>query len=51
MQWFVTEQTEEEANSDNNLKKFQLVGNDGRGILMMDAELAMRVYTPAVVPV
>jgi len=51
LQWFVNEQTEEEANSDNNLKKFQLVGNDGRGILMMDAEMAARVYTPPVVPV
>lgn len=49
LQWFVNEQTEEEANSDNNLKKYQLVGNDGRGILMMDAEMAARVYTPPVV--
>lgn len=49
LQWFVNEQTEEESNSENNLKKFQLVGNDGRGILMMDAELATRVYVPAVV--
>jgi ferritin len=51
LQWFVNEQTEEEANSENNLKKFQLVGNDGRGILMMNAELAARVYTPPVIPV
>jgi ferritin len=49
LQWFVNEQTEEEANSENNLKKFQLVGNDGRGILMLDAELATRVYVPAVI--
>lgn len=49
LQWFVNEQTEEESNSENNLKKFQLVGNDGRGILMMDAELATRVYTAPVV--
>jgi ferritin len=50
LQWFVTEQTEEESNSENNLKKFQLVGNDGRGILMLDAEFATRVYAPPVVP-
>lgn len=49
LQWFVNEQTEEEANSENNLKKFQLVGSDGRGILMLDAELATRVYTPPTV--
>ena len=49
LQWFVTEQTEEEANSENNLKKLQLVGNDGKGILMLDAELATRVYAPPAV--
>jgi len=46
LQWFVNEQTEEEANADNNVKKFNLVGNDGRGILMMDTEMSARVYTP-----
>ncbi len=46
LQWFVTEQAEEEANSENNLNKVKLVGDDGRGILMLDAELAQRVYTP-----
>lgn len=49
LQWFVNEQTEEEANSENNLKKFQLVGNDGRGILMLDGEMAARVYNPPIV--
>lgn len=49
LQWFVNEQTEEESNSENNLKKFQMVGNDGRGILMLDAEMATRVYTTPVV--
>ncbi|MDP4094874.1 MAG: ferritin [Bacillota bacterium] len=46
LQWFVNEQTEEEANAENNLKKFMIVGNDGKGILMMDSELATRVYVP-----
>ncbi|MFZ5988201.1 MAG: ferritin [Bacillota bacterium] len=46
LQWFINEQVEEEATADHNLKKFKLVGNDGRGILMIDAELAQRVYTP-----
>ncbi|NLD47244.1 MAG: ferritin [Clostridiaceae bacterium] len=46
LQWFINEQVEEEANADHNLKRFKIAGNDGRGILMIDAELAQRVYTP-----
>lgn len=48
LQWFINEQVEEEATADHNLKMMKLVGNDGRGILMLDAELAKRVYTPPV---
>ncbi len=48
LQWFVTEQAEEEATAENILKKLRLIGNDGRGLLMLDAELAQRVYTPPV---
>jgi ferritin len=48
LQWFVNEQVEEEENADNNLKKIKLVGNDGKGILMLDAEMATRVYTAPV---
>jgi len=50
LQWFVNEQVEEEENADSNIKKFELVKGDGRGIMMLDAELAQRVYTPAVNP-
>lgn len=46
LQWFVNEQTEEEENADNNVKRFNLAGDDGRGILLMDAEMAARVYVP-----
>lgn len=46
LQWFITEQAEEEATMDNNVKKLKLIGNDGRGLLMIDAELAARVFTP-----
>ncbi|MDQ2087140.1 ferritin [Herbivorax sp. ANBcel31] len=46
LQWFVNEQVEEEDTADGNLKKFKIVGNDGKGILMIDAEMAKRVYTP-----
>ncbi len=48
LQWFVNEQTEEEENADNNVKRFNLVGSDGRGILMLDAEMAARVYVPVI---
>lgn len=45
LKWFIDEQAEEEANAEQNLAKIRLVGeNDGRGILMLDAEMAARVY-------
>lgn len=47
LKWFIDEQVEEEENADNNIKKFEYVKDDGKGILMMDAELAARIYTPA----
>jgi ferritin len=50
LQWFVNEQAEEESNMDGNVKKLQLIGDDMKGILMMDAELMTRVYTLAVNP-
>lgn len=46
LQWFVTEQMEEEATMDRVLKKLQLIKNDPQGLFMLDAELAQRVYTP-----
>jgi len=46
LKWFIDEQIEEEANAEHNLSKIKLIGeNDGRGILMLDAEMATRVYT------
>lgn len=45
LKWFIDEQAEEEANAEQNLSKIRLVGEtDGRGILMLDAEMAARVY-------
>lgn len=46
LQWFVTEQVEEEANPTEILQKLDLVGNDGNGLFMIDQELAQRVFTP-----
>lgn len=50
LQWFVNEQAEEESNMDENIKKLELIGDDIRGILMLDAELMTRTYTLAVNP-
>ncbi len=47
LKWFIDEQVEEEENADNNIQKYELVKDDGKGILMLDAEFGARVYTPA----
>lgn len=46
LQWFVTEQVEEEASADEVIKKIQLAGEQGGGMFMLDRELATRVFTP-----
>ena len=45
LQWFVTEQIEEEANDNEIISKLKLVGKDGNGLFMIDRELAARVFT------
>jgi ferritin len=47
LQWFVDEQVEEEANSSKVVQDLRLVGNDGRGILMLDRELGQRTFVLA----
>jgi ferritin len=42
LQWFVSEQVEEEATAQKLLKRMQMVGNNLPGLLMMDRELGMR---------
>jgi ferritin len=46
LQWYVTEQIEEEGNDIDIIAKLKLIGDDGNGLLMLDKELAMRVFTP-----
>lgn len=48
LQWFITEQREEESNMDRVLNKLKLVEGDGRGLLLLDQELAQRMYNPPV---
>jgi ferritin len=42
LQWFVTEQVEEEENVGNVLEQLKLLGNAKGGLFMMDRELAKR---------
>ena len=42
LQWFVTEQVEEEATVGEIISKLKLVKEDGYGLLMIDNELAAR---------
>jgi ferritin len=46
LQWFVTEQVEEEASADEVVQKLRLVGNDSAGLFMLDGEMGQRVFTP-----
>ena len=50
LQWFITEQAEEEENMGRVLNKLKLIKGDGAGLFMIDSELAQRIYTPAVIP-
>lgn len=48
LQWFVTEQVEEEANVSHIIAKLKRVKDDGRGLMMIDQELAQRTLAPVV---
>ena len=49
LQWFVTEQVEEEASADGVIQQLKLAGDQGGGLFMIDKEMAARtfVYPPA----
>ena len=46
LQWFVSEQVEEEANVKDIVDKLELVKDSPNGIFMLDRELAQRTFTP-----
>jgi len=46
LQWFVTEQVEEEENDRDLIGKLKLIGDNGQGLLMLDNEMATRVFVP-----
>jgi ferritin len=46
LQWFVTEQIEEEANDNDIIAKLKQVGDKVDALLMLDRELETRVFEP-----
>jgi ferritin len=46
LQWFITEQVEEEANVSDIVERLKMMGDFKGGLLMMDAELKTRVFVP-----
>lgn len=47
LDWFVKEQGEEEKNTEDIVKRYDLFGNDPKGLYLLDAELATRIYAAA----
>ena len=46
LQWFVSEQVEEEDSVGTVLDKMRLIGEDKSGLFTLDQELGSRVFTP-----
>ncbi len=46
LQWFVSEQVEEEATAGGIVNKLKLIGDDAAGLFALDQELGQRVFTP-----
>ena len=44
LQWFISEQVEEEATADGIVQKIKLAGPQGSGMFMIDRELGLRVF-------
>ena len=45
LNWFVSEQVEEEENARELIDKFKLIDGNGMGLYMLNQELAARVYS------
>jgi ferritin len=46
LQWFVSEQVEEEETAQSMIDAIKLIGDNGFGVYTMDKELGQRKYTP-----
>ena len=44
LDWFVDEQMEEEENADSMISRYNLFGQDPKGLYLLDQEYAARVY-------
>lgn len=44
LQWYVTEQIEEEGNDNEIIDKLKLAGEDGNGLFMIDKDLSTRIF-------
>lgn len=47
LQWFITEQVEEEDSASQVIDTLRMIGNSNRGLLMLDRELASRAAPQA----
>ena len=45
LQWFVSEQVEEEDTAGTLVDKLKLIGKDANGLFMLDTELGQRLFT------
>lgn len=45
LDWFIEEQGEEEEKADKMINRYQLFGQDPKGLYLLDQEYAARVYT------
>ena len=50
LQWYVSEQVEEEATASDLIQKYTMAGDDPNGLLMLDAQLAARTFVAPTVP-
>ena len=46
LQWFVSEQVEEEASADEVVQQLKLAAGQPQALLLLDREMAQRVFTP-----
>lgn len=46
LKWFIDEQVEEESTVTKLLGKLKMIDGKGEGLLMLDKELAARIFTP-----
>lgn len=49
LDWYLKEQVEEESNVGGVLANLKLIGDDKKGLFMLDKELAARVFNPPVI--